>query len=284
MSKIILKKVSGFTLVEMTVVLVIIGLLLAGLLVPLREGIKQERRAETVDSLKTIEEALYGFTVVNGRLPCPDCRVLGNPVCNDGQEDFAAAPNDNQCLVDANLGVVGDALSGNIPWATLNNPQSDAWGSWFTYYVYDESADTVGSGTPGLNPGGCVGAGETLSTIDMCGEGNFRVIDASDDAGCAAVVNNVSLNVFAVVISHGANITRSGAGLAGTGLIDNPPLCSELENLDGDNTFVSSNFLNPGDPGDTPATAPNPLGIDDQVIWISPHVLKSKLVQAGRLP
>ncbi|MDX1518541.1 MAG: prepilin-type N-terminal cleavage/methylation domain-containing protein [Gammaproteobacteria bacterium] len=284
------KKVTGgFTLIELTVVLFIVSLLLAGLLLPLRQGIETERRAETLTRLKSIEESLYGFAIANGRLPCPDCRVAagncpgaGNTI-NDGLEDLVG----NNCAADPNpgAGTPNDVLEGNLPWVTLGTNQFDNWESWFTYSVVDFAADITGNGTPGLNDTNCVVTTENLATIDTCAVGNYTVQNVS--AACPsppAVLPPavIAQNVMAVVVSHGANVTRTA--VPAVGLIDAPPLCSELENLDQDGVFVSSSFINPGPPGATAVTAPSPLGIDDQIIWISPNILKSKLIQSGRLP
>ncbi len=279
----------GFTLVELTVVLFIVSLLLAGLWLPLREGIESERRVETQTRLKSVEESLYGFAIANGRLPCPDCRAaagncpgVGNTI-NDGVEDLVG----NNCAADPNPGQAtpNDILEGNLPWVTLGVNQFDNWESWFTYSVVDFAADITGNGTPGLNDTNCVVTAENLSTIDTCSVGNFTIQNVS--AACPsppAVLppTIIAQNVFAVVVSHGGNITRTA--VAAAGLIDAPPLCSELENLDQDGIFISSNYIRPGPPGATAVTAPSPLGIDDLVIWISPNILKSKLVQSGRLP
>jgi len=293
-------KTSGFTLIELTIVLFIVGLLLAGLLLPLREGIQSERRVETLERLKSIEESLYGFAIANGRLPCPDCRNAGVGNCNaagvilnDGIEDV----NGLYCAADPNPGadpaappgtVISaatpnvDVIEGNVPWVTLGTDQFDNWESWYTYSVSDYAADNQGDSV-GNN---CVYSdAENLASIQLCTDGLLTIQDVG--AACPsppAVLppNNVAQNVIAVVISHGANVTRTAN--PGTGLIDAPLLCSEVENSDADGVFVTSTFINPGDPGATAATAPSVLGIDDMLIWISPHILKSKLVQAGRLP
>lgn len=282
-------QIKGFSLIELAVVLFIVSLLLAGFLVPLREGIESERRVETQAKLESIESALYGFAIANGRLPCPDCRAVagncpgvGNAI-NDGLEDLVGS----NCAVDLNPGVgaPNDALEGNIPWATLGVDQFDNWESWFTYSVVDFAADIIGNGTPGINGANCAVNAENLSTIDICAVGNYSVINVAATCPSPPAVlppTTIAQNVFAVVVSHGSNITRAPA--LGAGLINAPALCSELENLDQDVFFVSSNYINPGVPGDTAATAPTVLGIDDMLIWISPHVLKNKLIQSGRLP
>ncbi len=48
----------GFTLIEMAVVLVIVGLLLGGMLVPLATQMETDRRKETTATLESIREAL----------------------------------------------------------------------------------------------------------------------------------------------------------------------------------------------------------------------------------
>ena len=93
----------GFTLIEMAVVLLIIGLLLGGLLMPLSEQVNQERYRETEDVLKDVKEALMGFALDQRRLPCPD-------TTGDGVED-SPCPN----------------VEGVVPWVTLGVGRLDAW-------------------------------------------------------------------------------------------------------------------------------------------------------------
>lgn len=61
----------GFTLIEMAVVLVIAGLMLGGLLVPLSAQMDIRGYSDTNKKLDEIKEALIGYAVINGRLPCP---------------------------------------------------------------------------------------------------------------------------------------------------------------------------------------------------------------------
>lgn len=104
----------GFSLIEMAFVLVIVTLLLGGLLVPFATQVEQKRIAETQKALEEIKEALLGFAVANGRLPCPD-------FTNDGRADFP-------CTTVA-------VPEGNLPWVTLGVANSDAWGNRFGYRV-----------------------------------------------------------------------------------------------------------------------------------------------------
>ncbi len=61
----------GFSLVEMAIVLLVIGALLGGLVVPLATQQDASKRRETGQLLDDVHAALIGFAVANGRLPCP---------------------------------------------------------------------------------------------------------------------------------------------------------------------------------------------------------------------
>jgi len=101
----------GFTLIEMAIVLLIIGLLLGGLLMPLSERLNVQRYSETEDSLEEIKGAILGFALDQGRLPCPD-------TSGDGSE--------NTPCVD---------IEGAIPWVTLGVGRADGWQHPFRYRV-----------------------------------------------------------------------------------------------------------------------------------------------------
>ena len=71
----------------------------------------------------------------------------------------------------------------------------------------------------------------------------------------------------AVIVAHG----RNGRGGIGGG----PPAYDERENLDGDKDFV----MHPPTEADTPAGE-----FDDLVVWLSPNILFSRMIAAGKLP
>ena len=107
---------TGFSLVEMAIVLLIVTLLLGGLLPALSGQIDQQRRNDTRKQLDEISAALLGYAASQQppRLPCP-----ANPALTTGS---------------ANAGVADCTLtSGVIPWATLGTGETDAWGRRFTY-------------------------------------------------------------------------------------------------------------------------------------------------------
>ena len=107
------KALNGFTLVEMAIVMVIVGLLISAFLVPLsaQQDLKDYSKAKT--DLEQIKEALYGYALVNGRLPCPDTDGNGN---------------ENSPCVMASTG-------GDLPWLDLGVDRNDPWGSPYRYRV-----------------------------------------------------------------------------------------------------------------------------------------------------
>ena len=121
----------GFTLIELAVVMGVLGLLLAMLIPTAARQFESKRAGETWGQLEKIKEALTGFALMRGRLPCPD-------VDGDGFEDRTiAAP---AC----------DALVGNLPHVELGVDNQDSWGRRFQYHVTQEFAYQT---LPGALPG-----------------------------------------------------------------------------------------------------------------------------------
>ncbi len=244
--------VSGFTLIELAIVLFILSLMLGALLPPFAARIEQEERKQTDGQLDEIEEIIYGYALKNYYLPCPDCRDnTGNcaaVTANDGAEDTIAG---------AGTSLVCASEAGNLPWTTLGIKGTDAWGEIFTYRVTDTFADR----NDNTNTDGTGCTPETLNvSFALCSDGDITILDS--DGG-----SNIATNVPAVVVSHGSNGEAT------------PTSLHELENYDDgtagdtDGTFVDKDFSRD-------ATEE----FDDMLIWISPHALRSKMVQAGILP
>ena len=63
--------VRGFTLVEMALVLLIMGLILGSGLTLLGAQIERQKAQDTRQALEDARDALVGFAVANGRLPRP---------------------------------------------------------------------------------------------------------------------------------------------------------------------------------------------------------------------
>jgi prepilin-type N-terminal cleavage/methylation domain-containing protein len=117
-SKSFLINKKGFTLIEMAIVLVIVGLLLAGLFTTLRTQFELRRTEETRIVLEEAKEALMGYALANKFLPCPDTNAVPN-----GSEGPRAASN--ECTT----------LEGVLPWQALGVRGIDAWGRYIRYRV-----------------------------------------------------------------------------------------------------------------------------------------------------
>ena len=82
---------TGFSLVELAMVLFIVSLLIGGLMMPLSAQHEIHGRQETDKALTNIREALIGFAIVNGRLPCPAPATLATGATGVGLEATTAA-------------------------------------------------------------------------------------------------------------------------------------------------------------------------------------------------
>lgn len=125
-------KQSGFSLVELSIVLLIMGLVLGGLAMPLAVQRENSRIKDGQSQLQTIRAAAEGYAIVNGFLPCPAVPASSG----------AASPTAGGCTTQ----------HGFVPATTLNldgsrnadNLLLDPWGSPVRYSVTDSDADANG--------------------------------------------------------------------------------------------------------------------------------------------
>lgn len=156
---------SGFTLVEMAIVLVIVGLLVSAFLAPLSAQRDLKDYSDTRATLALIQEALYGYALthpaLDGKphLPCPDSNDA------DNAENRTAG--------------ICDSFEGNIPAEDLGLKITDSWNNNYRYRVTAAFADNS--------------TGFTL-------ESNGGITIRSAVAG-----NIVASNIPAVIISWGKN-------------------------------------------------------------------------------
>lgn len=120
----------GFSLIEMAVVLVIIGILIGGMLTVMAEQTNRQRIQLTQQRLEEIKGALLGFAIFNRRLPCPAKDTLGQEA---GKSDATGQICD-----------IYDNADGYLPWATLGVEKNDAWGRPFRYRVDGWFSDDSG--------------------------------------------------------------------------------------------------------------------------------------------
>lgn len=198
------KKQAGFTLIEIAIVLVIVGLLVGSFIGTFSNRIDATRRADTNKNLIDIKQVLMAFAYSQGTdtfLPCPDTDTPP-----DGIENRSAGVCDP-----------GSSL-GTLPWVTLGIGRQDAWATHYRYWVNDDYASDAGFGLDGDDTGG----------------GNAEIRTRVNDA-----VAVIAENAVAVIFSHGKN---SLGGVSADGINrDVIPAGSvdENENGNGDSIYIA---------------------------------------------
>jgi len=171
------KNEQGFSLIELAVVMFILVLLLGSVLVPLQTQVEQRQVSDTEKTLDDTRQALLGFAVANGYLPCPDTD-------NDGAENVTAG----QCTT-----IASNIAHGTLPWQTLGIADSDVWSTRFRYAVREQYARRAPSTAFSLST--------TVPNLRVC-----------TDASCASTLTS---SAVAIVLSHGKNKTSAaGSGSA----------------------------------------------------------------------
>ncbi|SDH85559.1 type II secretion system protein [Propionivibrio dicarboxylicus] len=261
---------SGFTLVELSIVLVIISLLLGSLTLSFSTLRDAAKFRETQRQLLQIRETLLGFAAANGRLPCP------------------ASPESNglESLCTNDTGVCGATLtapsrlpehgrcshpfSGFLPGATLGHTELDDHGyavdSWggianrFRYAIASNSVNQVKNAltaSEGMKAATMAAIANADRLLSVCSS----AANSSSDACHSA--NQLTNAAVAVIFSAGRNAPTGGIS------------ADEAENIDDDTVFVSHSPT---------STASADGEFDDLVTWLSPGLLFNRMIAAGRLP
>lgn len=112
---------AGFTLIEIAIALMIMGLIAVGIVSTISQQTEQRRYAETRGLLEKARESLLAFVTVNGRLPCPATAASA------GHESIAAvAGNTITCTAEVGLlPAVSLGIGGLEPGGWLNNAWRD---------------------------------------------------------------------------------------------------------------------------------------------------------------
>jgi len=253
----------GFTLIEISIVLAIVTLLLVGLLPTISSQVLQQRTSQTLKQLDDIQQALIGYAIINGRLPCPAISTsngVANPSAGGNCTFFSNSTNANDNYLPAvTLGLTGTDSTGLL---------RDAWGNPIRYavtswsYAGPPAVNYVFTTTNGMSSAGISNLSPTLA---VCSTATGMTGSAPYCASGSTLISNA----VAVIYSTGKNGASGGTG------------ADEKENLNPNGTdshgyaFVSH----------PPAPGTNTNGeFDDIVVWISPNILVNRMVTAGKLP
>jgi prepilin-type N-terminal cleavage/methylation domain-containing protein len=245
----------GLTLIELAIGLVVIAVIIGGLLIPLQAQVEQARFGQTQRQLDEVREALIGFAIANGRLPCP------------------ATPASNGVESPAGGGHCTAPWTGLLPAVTLGLTQVDAqgyaldaWGLPQNRIRYAVTSQPI-HGRVVTEPDGLRLIAQASSTglQDLAHGATLFVCSSAigiTPTECGPG-RQVARRLLAVIYSLGPNASTGGAG-------------DEAENLGlTANGFVSRTRSGPGSPAGE---------FDDIVTWLAPPLLISRMVAAGRLP
>lgn len=249
----------GFSLVELAIASLIMALLLGSIIVPLQSQVRTRKLDETQRILDQARDALLGYVAANGYFPCPASST------SNGQE---ASPNHANGTCNASV-TFATALSGFLPAVTLgftpvdgSGYALDAWGLTQNRIRYAAANATVNAvtnpftKTNGMRSATMASIQSATTLLYVCRTGTGVTA-----TGCAAATDELSDNAIAVIWSLGENAPTGGAAP------------HEDKNLNNTRVFVLA-------PYSTNAGAV----FDDQLTWIGPPMLFSKLIAAGQLP
>jgi prepilin-type N-terminal cleavage/methylation domain-containing protein len=290
----------GFTLAELAIVLFIVGLLLAGAMIPLSTQLEVKSITETRRVMDQINEALIGYAQTNGRLPCPAVATTPAGTVVGGLSAGVESPT---CTT-------AGTIVGVIPWSTLGVPETDAWGRRFTYRVAAVFSDSIASNTvttstastlptppASQSPTCTVTTNLTQSSFALCSLGEIAVLNRTTDAAYSKPTPAVlGSGLAAVFVSHGKN-GFGGYQINGTQVTGVTAGTDEASNasgglsgaVTGGNPASSWNFYYRTATAYTSACSDTAAGspfceFDDIVYMISVPTLVSRMISAGRLP
>jgi prepilin-type N-terminal cleavage/methylation domain-containing protein len=180
----------GFTLLELSIVLVLIALVLGGGLVTLNGYLQASQFNVTVARLDAIEKALLDYSVANGRIPCPSDLGLTSASTNYGVEAAMPGTCTGGAPVATFIAASGTA-EGGVPTRTLklsDDYMYDGWGRKIRYAVDPTYTSTSTSPLP------------VAQSCSLSPTPNTSAITVKDAGGAA----RTTTGAYALV-SHGAN-------------------------------------------------------------------------------
>lgn len=257
---------AAFTLVELAVVLMIVGLLLSSLTYTLAAQTEQRAREQTQRMLEQAREALVGFAISNGRLPCPASSTsngleapAGGGDCSNYNDGFLPAVTLGFHPTDSS-GYALDAWNNRLRYAVARNINGCSGTSAVPHFTSKAALKQNGMS--------CLPSSTELLVCK-----SSTSVPAPAPGSCGASGNAVTNNgtVVAIVLSPGKNfpLAQTATAAQSAGKSD------EAANLDGNTVYVS----HPPAPGGA-----NGGEFDDQVLWIPVGLLYGRLTAAGVLP
>lgn len=173
-------KLKGFSLVEMAVVLVIVGLLVGAGFSTLGPYLDNAKQSHTLGSLKTTKQAMLNYVKVNKYMPCPDSD-------GDGAENRTGT-----------LGTECTVYLGTVPYDDLGlgrDVASDDYGNLFGYATHKQSNDSVVMGLDVLSTNVATATAAELALLSLPGSYFYNrrapVFDLKTPPTAITIANNL---------------------------------------------------------------------------------------------
>jgi prepilin-type N-terminal cleavage/methylation domain-containing protein len=210
-------KQRGFSLIEVAIGLMIIGLIASSMIASIRQQTEQRRVTETKVSLNQARDAVMAYLTSQGRLPCPASAT------SNGQESILSNSSGIiTCTLEAGflpavtLGMTGLDANGN-----LNNGWDDGAGAAttrprvFRYGVSSLAAPVANALTsPGLGAASSSTRRNDVQTAINNGNALFICASTSGISGgtnrCGSAANLLSNTAAVTIWTLGANGSNSG--------------------------------------------------------------------------
>lgn len=204
---------SGFTLIEVAIAVMILGLLLGGAVMTLSVQMDQKSYADTQRIMEQAQDAILGFAAANGRLPCPGTNTsLGKEAPTNGGD----CSNDN----------------GFVPANTLSlSPQDsdgrllDAWGQPIRYAVTNAPM-VAGNPTNAFTTPGKI-HDDWLSALDT-----ELLVVCDDTAVCNSTTTDIVTNrAVVVLVSGGKDMSQESENTDADRYFNYRPISSSTDDL-----------------------------------------------------
>ena len=246
----------GFSLTELAIVLAIVGVLLGGLMYTLLAQHEQQAWNETQQRLEAAREAVLGFAVSNGRLPCPARTGAHADEVRDAQGECRDGAGEIYYS-----GFLPARAIGHQP-VDADGFAVDAWGNRMRYAVAKSvtgcaASPTLPHFTHAIN---LKANGVTCQPSDLVVCKSATGATGTTCGPSSNVLTNQNV-VAAIVWSTGKAASAGGA--------------DEGANLNGDAVFISR----PPSPSGASGGA-----FDHMLVWIPSGVFYGRLISAGVLP
>ena len=183
----------GFTLTELTIVMVIVSLMFVFMLPLAGAFMENERRTSTAKKMDNIQLAMVNYAMANKRLPCPAIAV--------SIEDVGAGVEAR----DAVTGVCANNQgNGVVPWKTIGMAAAEVLDAWYNQITYRVAYSLTLSGSP-LDMSLCDPAGTKVATIPPVGSAASTGLCSPSCTGNFSASNCTSPANF--ILQKGLNVS-----------------------------------------------------------------------------